>query len=163
MLMNRNFTVTSKDGLLTALATPCHVSQAFNPANGISEYPRVEFNALWDTGATKSVITRRVVEACGLKPIRAIKSVLIQGVDGFEKSEAYVINLSLPDKITFCDLTVVSKNPGNVWWDVLIGMDIISTGELSIKNVNSNTEWSFSYGPQKVDAASVHPISRSVR
>ena len=145
------------------MATPCHVSQAFNPANGTLEYPRVEFNALWDTGATKSVITRRVVEACGLKPIRAIKSVLTQGVNGLEKSEAYVINLSLPDKITFCDLTVVSKNPGNVWWDVLIGMDIISTGELSIKNVNSNTEWSFSYAPQKVDATSMRLVSRGGR
>ena len=161
--MNRSFTVKCKDGLLTALATPCHVSQAFNPANGTPEYPRVEFNALWDTGSTKSVITQRVVEACGLKPIKAIKSVLLQGVNGLEKSEAYQINLSLPDKITFFELTVVLKKPGDVWWDVIVGMDIISAGELSIKNVNSNTEWSFSYGPQKVDVASVHPISRRVR
>jgi hypothetical protein len=63
-----------------------------------------------------------------------------------------VINLSLPDKITFHELTVFLKDLGNVWWDVLIGMDIISTGEFSVKNVNSNTEWSFSYAPQKVDA-----------
>jgi hypothetical protein len=147
MLMNRSFTVKSKDGLLTALATPCHVSQAFTPANGTPEYPRVEFNALWDTGATNSVITPRVVQACGLKPIRRG---LTQGVNGIEKSQHYVINLSLPDKITFCELTVVSKNPGNVWWDVLIGMDIISTGELSIKNVNSNTEWSFRFPPHSL-------------
>ncbi|SDZ82655.1 retropepsin-like aspartic protease [Nitrosospira multiformis] len=153
--MNRSFTVKCKDGLLTALATPCHVSQAFNPTNGSREYPRIEFDALWDTGSTKSVITQRVVQACGLKPIR---KGFTQGVNGIGKSHAYVINLSLPDKITFYELTVVSTNPGNVWWDVLIGMDIISTGELSIKNVNSNTEWSFSYGPQqKIDATSMRP------
>jgi hypothetical protein len=140
--MNRSFTVKSQGGLLTALATSCHVSQAFNPANGIRECARIQFNALWDTGAVKSVITPRVVEACGLKPIR---KGFTQGVNGLETSEAYVINLSLPDKITIHELTVVSKNPGNVWWDVIVGMDIISTGELSIKNVNSKTEWSFSY------------------
>lgn len=143
--MNRSFTVKTEDGLLTALGTPCHVSQAFNPANGTPEYPRVEFNALWDTGAVKSVITQRVVEACGLKPIRAIKSVLLQGVNGLEKSEAYVVNIYLPSKITAHEFTVVSKDPGDVWWDVLIGMDIISTGDFSVRNVNGKTEWSFSF------------------
>lgn len=122
------------------------VSQAFNPANGIPECARIQFDALWDTGAVKSVITQRVVEACGLKPIRPG---LIQGVHGMQKSEAYVINLSLPDKITFHELTVVKANATGVWWDVLIGMDIISAGEFSVKNVNSKTEWSFSYTPNK--------------
>ena len=49
------------------------------------------------------VIIQRVVEACGLKSIRPG---LIQGVHGMQ-SEAYVINLSLPDKITFDELTIV--------------------------------------------------------
>jgi hypothetical protein len=149
MLMNRSFTVKSEGGLLTALATPCHVSQGFNPATEARDCARIQFNALWDTGAVKSVInSARVVEACGLKPMRAIRGYL-QGVDGLEKTEAYVINLSLPDKITIHELTVVSKNPGDVWWDVIIGMDIISTGELSVRNINSNTEWSFRYAPNK--------------
>jgi hypothetical protein len=88
-----------------------------------------------------------VVEACGLKPLRRISPVFLHGVDGLEKSAAYEINLSLPDKVTFHELTVLSKNPGNVWWDVLIGMDIISMGEFTVKNVNSKTVWSFKYTP----------------
>ncbi|SCY74818.1 gag-polyprotein putative aspartyl protease [Nitrosospira sp. Nl5] len=142
--MDRSFTVKSEGGLLTALSTPCHVSQGFNPANGTPECPRIEFKACWDTGATKSVITQRVVKACGLKPIRAIRSVFTQGVNGLEKSEAYVINLSLPSAITIHELTVVSKNPGDVWWDLLIGMDVISAGDFSITNRNGNTEFTFS-------------------
>src|SRR3954453_23687692 len=105
MLMNRSFTVTTESGLLKVLGTPCHVSQAFDPANGIPECARIQFNALWYTGAVKSVITQRVVDACGLRPMRAIRGYL-QGVDGLEKTEAYVINLSLPDNITFHELTV---------------------------------------------------------
>lgn len=89
-----------------------------------------------------------VVDACGLKPLR--RQGFTQGVNGeLEKSRAYVINLSLPSKITFHELIVVSKNPGEVWWDVLIGMDVISVGEFSVKNVNSNTEWSFSITPSQ--------------
>lgn len=142
--MDRSFTVKSANGLLSSLAIPCHVSQSSGPATGVRDCARIQFDAMWDTGATKSVITQRVVDACGLKPIRAIRPVLMQGVDGLEKSEAYVVNIYLPDKITAREFTVFLKNPGDVWWDVLIGMDIISAGDFSIKNVNGNTEWSFS-------------------
>ena len=60
-----------------------------------------------------------------------------------------MINLSLPSKITFHELTVVLKDPGDVWWDLLIGMDVIAAGEFSVKKVNSNTEWSFGITPGK--------------
>lgn len=139
--MDRSFTVKSAGGLLNSLRTPCRVSQAFDPAHGVPEFKLFEIDAIWDTGAAKSVITKRVVEACGLKPI---KSGYIQGVHGIQKTESYVINIYLPDKVTFFNLTVVRGSPPNGWWDVLIGMDIISAGNFSVKNVDSKTEWSFS-------------------
>lgn len=61
-----------------------------------------------------------------------------------------MVNLYLPDKITIYELTVVTGNPGDVWWDVLIGMDIISVGNFSVKNVNSKTEWTFSIPSQQL-------------
>jgi gag-polyprotein putative aspartyl protease len=140
MLMSRSFTVKSKGGLLTTLGTPCHVSQAFDPANGVPEFTRLQVDAMFDTGAAKSVITQRVVEACGLKPVR---SGFIQGVHGVQKSEAYVVNIYLPSKITFFELTVVKAKATGVWWDVLLGMDVISAGDFSITNVCSNTEFTF--------------------
>lgn len=139
--MNRSFTVKSESGLLQRLGTPCSVSQPYDPANGIPEHTRIPFDAMWDTGAAKSVITQRVVDACDLKPIR---KGFIQGVNGMQKSEAYVVNLYLPSMITVYEIAVVTGNPGDVWWDILIGLDVISQGEFSIKNVNGNTEWSFS-------------------
>jgi hypothetical protein len=101
------------------LGTPCHVSQAFDPIKGISDCARILFDAMWDTGAAKSVITERVVKALGLKPIR---KGFTQGVNGLGKSQAY----------------------GKVWWNVLLGMDIIGTGDFSITNRNGNTEFFFS-------------------
>ena len=60
------------------------------------------------------------------------------------KSQAYEINIYLPSEITIHELTVVSSNPGDVWWDVLLGMDIIGTGDFSITNRDGNTEFTFS-------------------
>ena len=147
--MNRSFTVKCANGLLPHLAAPCHVSKAFNPANGVPDYPRIAFDAMWDTGATKSVITQRVVDALGLKPIR---SGFTQGAHGMGTSKAYVVNLYLPDKISVSELTVIGTNPGDVWWDVLIGMDLISTGDFSVRRVNGKTEWSFSIPTRQTNA-----------
>jgi hypothetical protein len=149
LMMNRSFYVKPEAGLLNALGTPCHVSQAFNPASGTPDCAKMEFAALWDTGATRSVITQRVVDALGLKPLRRIRPRFLQGVNGLEETEAYSINLSLPDKVTLYDLTVVLKNPGDVWWQIIVGVDIITQGDLSVRNVNSHTEWSFSITPGK--------------
>jgi len=66
--------------------------------------------------------------------------------------------------MVFCNVLVIKNNPPENWWDVLIGMDIIAAGEFSVKNMNSNTEFSFRFPPQqKADATSMHPISRAVR
>ena len=99
---------------------------------------------MWDTGATNSIITPRVVEALGLEPIRAIRPISTQGVNGLEKSQAFLVDIHLPGKITAREFTVFLKNPGDVWWDVIIGMDIISRGNFSVSNVNCRTEFSFS-------------------
>ncbi|WP_090829387.1 retropepsin-like aspartic protease [Nitrosovibrio tenuis] len=72
-------------------------------------------SALWDTGATRSVITPRVIEACGLKPLGSIKPTLVQGGNGVYQSEGYQVNLSLPGKVTFQEI-VVSKDLSEGWW-----------------------------------------------
>jgi hypothetical protein len=66
-----------------------------------------------------------------------------------EKSEAYVINLSLPSKITFHELSVVLKDPGDEWWGFANPRGPNSGRRFSVKNVNSNTEWSFGITPDK--------------
>jgi hypothetical protein len=77
--------------------------------------------------------------------MKRIGPIFLQGVDSVEKSAAYEINLSLPSHITIHELTVVSKDPGDMaWWNVIIGMDVITQGDFSITNKNGKTEWSFS-------------------
>lgn len=142
--MERSFTMKSEGRLLSYLATVCHVN-AFDPSVKVGDKnDGNRFAAMWDTGATHSIITPRVVEALGLEPIRAIRPVSTQGVNGLEKSQAFLVNIHLPGKIIAREFTVFLKDPGDVWWDVIIGMDIISRGNFSVSNVNSTTEWTYS-------------------
>ena len=52
---------TKANQRLSALTTQCYIKP------GTSE-DMFEFQALWDTGATNSAITKAVVQQCGLTP-----------------------------------------------------------------------------------------------
>ncbi len=133
-----SFTV-SADGLLNVLKTSCHISQAFNHANGDPAPPRSDFVAIWDTGATASVITQEVVDACGLKPIGMTQ---VHGVGGLVNCEVYLVSVTLPNNLTVPEVRVTKGNLGPDT-GVLIGMDIISLGDFSITNKDAKTIFSF--------------------
>jgi hypothetical protein len=140
MLMDKGFTITSEGGLFRVLKTACGISQSFDSAKGMPNLVPVQFEAIWDTGAATSVITQRVVDACGLKPTRTAS---LRGPQGVLKTEAYMANIYLPNQVAFAGFTVVKGNPPKGWWDVLIGMDIIGQGDFSVINRGSCTEFSF--------------------
>ena len=60
--------------------------------------------AIWDTGATRSVISQKVVDACGLEAIGVQKVYHAQG----EASdvEAFLVNIGLPNNVEFQGLRV---------------------------------------------------------
>lgn len=96
------------------------------------------FTALWDTGATVSVISQQVVDACGLKPIAPVE---VHGVHGPSMTSAYLVNLWLPSNVLFPGLLVtlgVLKDA-----DVLIGMDIITKGDFAVTNFEGRTTFTF--------------------
>lgn len=132
------FTVKSNGGPLHVLKTPCSVSLAFDLAT-TPHPPRVTFGALWDTGATNSCITQRVVDALGLKPIGMAK---VQGVNGISASETYLVGIVLDNGVSYPSIRVTRGNLGPDT-DVLIGMDIICTGDFAITNKGGNTIFSF--------------------
>jgi len=64
---SRSFT-TKHDGLANTLANDIGVYRAFLPSNPPEISDIKKFRAIWDTGATNTVITERVVKACKLRP-----------------------------------------------------------------------------------------------
>lgn len=139
MVETHSLTLKSNGGKLRQLVTECHVSMAFEPRN--TSYPPElrSFNALWDTGATGTVITAKIVKECGLKPIGMTQ---VHGVSGIHTSNTYLINIRLINSVGFASVEVTEGDLGDAC-DVLIGMDIITMGDFSITNKDNNTVFSF--------------------
>lgn len=128
------------DNLLRALMTPCWISKAYNPQE--IDKPQIrQYDALWDTGATGTVISKRVAQELGIKPV-GMRQVFTasSGNTGILTNE-YLINVHLPNNV---GIAFVRATEGTLnGFDVLVGMDIISKGDLAITHKDGKTAFSF--------------------
>lgn len=99
-----------------------------------------EYKAIWDTGATGTVVTERVVSDCGLIPITETNVV---GVHGSRISPVYLIDLHLPNNVLVEELQVTQAMSLSGPADVLIGMDIIAMGDFAVSNFGAETTFTF--------------------
>ena len=135
----------SHDGIARELKTEIHIALPFKPSDGkfefidIKDHKIFKYYAIWDTGATSSVITKKVVDECELKPISRVK---VNTVSGEDESLVYLVSLFLPNKIVIPQLSVIE---GVISGDsnALIGMDVITKGDLAITNKDGKTIFSF--------------------
>ena len=136
MLHNSAFTIKA-NGLLNVLKSKVSV---FQPIPG--QTPKIEdFIAIWDTGATSSVITPAVVKKLGLIPSGKTN---VRGVAGSKDSaDTYFISIILPNKVRVDAVRAaeVSQIAGDA--DILIGMDIIVLGDFALTNFGKKTVFSF--------------------
>jgi hypothetical protein len=124
--------------LLRALINQCGISEAFDPDVAGAQPAKVEFNALWDTGATDCVITQAVIDTWGLSPIGRTE---VTGVHGKAESDVYLVNISLPDSVDFVGIRVTKGELGDA--DILIGMNIITQGDFAVSSFSGITKFSF--------------------
>lgn len=89
----------------------------------------VVVKAIWDTGAYGSVISPRVAQELGLVPV-GVKP--IQTANGTYEAYAYVVDMMLPNKLVIRGVEVSESNLKVC--DALIGMDIISMGDMKVTN-----------------------------
>ena len=134
----QSFTV-SHDGMVFVLKSPATIFQAFDPLHTPSPPSSHEFTAIWDTGATGTVITQKVVDHCGLKPITRT---IVTTAQGEMQTPVYLVNIMLPNKVGVAMLRVTRGNFGGDA-DVLIVMDIIGMGDFAITNKDGKTVFSF--------------------
>ncbi|MCI6278226.1 MAG: retroviral-like aspartic protease family protein [Bacteroidales bacterium] len=100
---------------------------------------KVECTAIWDTGATGSVISRRIAERLSLSPVG---KQLINHANGTATVNVYIVNILLPNQIRF-KAVEVTEGVFEDSFDVLIGMDIISRGDFSFTNCRGLSVFSF--------------------
>jgi hypothetical protein len=101
-------------------------------------------SAIWDTGATASVITPDIAQYLQLFPIDTVP---IIGVNN-EKPEpkpVSIVHIALPNNVLLQTRRVSVVTIAGA--DMLIGMDIISLGDFLICNAGDKTSFSFVIPP----------------
>lgn len=127
-------------GLAHSLKTPCTVLVPFDPIKEKDKpHHGIDCTAIWDTGATGSVISSRLATQLGLIPT---SMTLVHHASGTSTQPVYKVNIALPNYTGFAYVNV-SQGEFSEEFDVLIGMDIITQGDFSITNVGYNTMFSF--------------------
>ena len=136
----RAFTIKSP-GLLRVLKTKVGICLPFLGISENRESVKIEeFIAIWDTGATGSVITQKVVEQLNLKPIHVVK---VHHAGGESMSPVYLVNIALPNNVIVPNVRVTEGKLTNDGTEVLIGMDIIGLGDFSVTNFGGKTSMSY--------------------
>lgn len=123
------------DQLLNELRSPITVTK-------VNEKDAWMTWAIWDSGATNTAITSRVVKELGLKPVGVVN---VLGINGEEEVSTYLVDIYLPQNVRVTKVLVSEckslDDEDEV--GVLIGMDIILIGDFAISNFNNKTTFTF--------------------
>lgn len=106
-----------------------------------------EYAVIWDTGATNSGVTKKVVDELGLKPTGLVE---VRHADGRSTVNTYLVAIALPNGVAFNEVRVsevkliAEENLSEEnQAQLLIGMDIIGAGDFAVTNVDGITALSF--------------------
>jgi hypothetical protein len=143
-------TFTSQYGGITSqIDTEVELFSAFGDSSrGIT------VNAVWDTGATISVITPTAAQKLGVLPVDRME---VTGVNNISEVDVVEVSVLLPGNILIQNLRVpvctIDEHT-----DMLIGMDIITRGDFVICNAANQTQFSFAVPPfsEKIDFVMKH-------
>lgn len=98
-----------------------------------------DFKALWDTGATHSVINQKVIDSLNLVQIGVTKTYHAHGEE--KNVPQFLVNIGLPNRVEIFNVRVTRGVISNA--DVLIGMDIIGVGDFAVSNHKGQTRFTF--------------------
>lgn len=123
----------------------CHVgvSQAFDPKVVAINRPHIlQLLSIWDTGATCTLITKDFASKIGLVPTG---KTIITGVNGKTEENTYFVNVFLPNRVCIMNLKIVEAPAISGGAGMLIGMDIIGSGDFSVYNENGKTVMTYRF------------------
>ena len=157
-----NALTTRWPGITQILHAEVGVSEPFRPRDVTNVTINVEvkkYRAVWDTGATHSVITARVVQELDLKPVGIT---IVHTANGETHQKQYIVNFYLPNQVMFSMLRVTEAPLHGT--DILIGMDIISQGDFCVSNFEGKTVLTFRIPScEEFDFVKIHEIARLPR
>jgi hypothetical protein len=108
----------------------------------------VRVTAYWDTGAISSFISESLRKRLLLRTTGHTEPVY--GLSGNEDADVTYISIKLPDDTLLKNKKILVGNLGGSEM-LLIGMDIISEGEFSVRKIGGKTSFSFIMPPPVED------------
>lgn len=122
-------------------------TQLYNNVYILANGHKVIVRALWDTGATMSAVSHKVVSDLHLIPIGRQ---VVSTPTGTKEADTYCIDAMLPNNVNVEGLIVIdseigSQNVGGEPMGMLVGMDIISRGDFAVTNRDGKTIFTFRY------------------
>lgn len=111
---------------ISAAISQFELSDANNP-KGVVEKSTASFIGIFDTGASRSVVSDRVAERLNLA---ITGKCTVSTANGEAVHKTHAINIVLPNGLAFPALQVTSGPIGST--DFLLGMDIIGQGDFII-------------------------------
>ena len=121
-------------GRISEIRSDVVISSSFSDADGSDG---ASCTALWDTGANASAISNKVAQKLGLV---AIDHASVETANGKCEAPIYLVDFTLPERNRVKRIKVMGTNL-NIC-DALIGMDIITLGDLLVTNA-PNTRFEF--------------------
>ena len=106
-----------------------------------------ECYAIWDTGANESSISKDVIDHLKIADLK-IGDSHVKGVatNNYVKRDAFAVGVRIQNSVTLNYLRVHDNHSlDHSENGMLIGMDVITQGNLMVCNYNSKTRFSFQY------------------
>ncbi len=127
----------------SALPTDILISKPYSPQVSGFVSPDIvneakKYVGIWDTGATNSVISQKVVDECGLIPTGMV---IVHSATESKPCETFLVSIFLPNKVGFPAVRVTKGVLKDC--DALIGMDLINQGDFAITHNDGKTTLSF--------------------
>jgi hypothetical protein len=101
----------------------------------------VKIAAMWDTGATMSLVNDKIIKDLQLKEICITK---VKHVAGTETFPVYTAAIEIQGGMIINEHRLVSF-PSIHAFDMIIGMDIITLGRFCIENNDGNSVFTFTH------------------
>ncbi|MCX6544143.1 MAG: aspartyl protease family protein [Acidobacteria bacterium] len=132
---------TKATGRSRRIVTPASIGAAFDPRTPpVPLPPQLAVQVLWDTGATGSVITAATAAALHLAPTGVVT---VNHAGGSSLVNTYVVSITLPNQVGVAAVQVSECPDSAGQFNAIIGMDVITMGDLSISNLNGQTWMTF--------------------
>ena len=129
------------NGTVDCIVSDIEVMPGFDPASPPDSLPpATKTKALWDTGASKSVVSIAFAQSLGLKPVGTRE---VHHGDGKSTRNTYMVNFGLPNGVHVAGVLATEFPASHNNFSVLVGMDVIALGDFSITHVGGKSTISF--------------------